>query len=226
MPELGFPDRHHVHAAEGWLELGDSAEAARELRQVSRPGLAHPDALEVQWRLHAARGQWDAALDVARSMTRTAPERAAGWMHAGYCLHELRRTDEAWEMLSAQADRSPSETIIAYNLACYACQLGRATDAALSDWATDLDGRMPGSSLRPSCGLAGTRSRCPRLALARAVVPKHLIDEVLPRHPTAHQPGRPTSLLQTTKLRPGTSPFQPASPAFSNILYKLTLRST
>ena len=129
MPELGFPDRHHVHAAEGWLELGDSAEASRELRQVSRPGLAHPDALEVQWRLHAARGQWDAALDVARSMTRTAPERAAGWIHAGYCLHELRRTDEAWEMLSAQADRFPSETIIAYNLACYACQLGRATDA-------------------------------------------------------------------------------------------------
>ena len=48
----------------------------------------------------------------------------AGWIHLSYTLHELHRTQEAWDNLSAVAARFPDNFNIAYNLACYACQLG------------------------------------------------------------------------------------------------------
>lgn len=124
MRPLDYPDRHFLRAAEGWLELGDSAEAARELRRLTRAAEQHPDVLELRWRLYALTGQWDAALAVARAVTTAAPERASGWIHQSYCLHELNRTDEAWQLLLSAAGKFPEDSVIPYNLACYACQLG------------------------------------------------------------------------------------------------------
>lgn len=132
MHPLDYPDRHFVRAAEGWLELGDSAEAARELRLVSREGAGHPDVLELHWRLHALKGQWDDALSVAEEVTTAAPDRASGWIHRSYCLHELKRTREAWDLLLDKVRVFPKESIIPYNLACYACQMGEFT--AAKEW--------------------------------------------------------------------------------------------
>jgi Flp pilus assembly protein TadD len=121
---LAFADLHRARAAEGWLELGDPVEAARELQELSEPARRHPDVLEICWRLHATRKDWEAALAVARILTRTAPEQVTGWIHQSYCLHELKQTEEAWRVLLPQAARFPQDSTIAYNLACYACQMG------------------------------------------------------------------------------------------------------
>ena len=61
MDDLGFPDRHHARAADGWLELGDPVEAARELTALSEPARRHPDVLEICWRLHVVRRDWEGA---------------------------------------------------------------------------------------------------------------------------------------------------------------------
>lgn len=111
-------------AAEGWLDLRDLDEAARELERISPAGRRHPTVLEVHWRVCAGRRQWPEALEVARELTRVAPDQPEGWIHQSYSLHELRRTDEAWTALLQVADRFPDESIIPYNLACYACQRG------------------------------------------------------------------------------------------------------
>jgi len=129
MEDLGFPDRHHLAAAEGWLGLGDAGEAGREMDRLSPAGSAHPEALEVAWRLHSARGAWKKALRASRQLVESAPERASGWIHQSYSLHELRRTEEAFETLRAVVLKFPEESVIPYNLACYACQLGEL-DAA------------------------------------------------------------------------------------------------
>jgi hypothetical protein len=42
-------------------------------------------------------------------------------------LHELRRTEEALRNLLEAEPRFPTNSIIPYNLACYACQLGDLT---------------------------------------------------------------------------------------------------
>lgn len=124
MDELGFPGRHHLAAAEGWLGLGDDQEAERELAKLEPSAQAHPSVLEVQWRLHSGRGAWKLALRAARRLVEAAPERPSGWIHQSYCLHELRRTGEAFEALQSVVGRFPRECVIPYNLACYACQLG------------------------------------------------------------------------------------------------------
>ena len=44
-------------------------------------------------------------------------------------LHELRRTQEAREALLPAVKKFPEASLIPYNLACYACQLGDPAEA-------------------------------------------------------------------------------------------------
>jgi predicted Zn-dependent protease len=132
MEDLLFPDRHHVQAAEGWLELGDDQEAERELARLSREGSRHPSVMDIRWRIQSARSAWDKALEIARLHVESAPDHPAGWIHQSYTLHELRRTQEAMELLQSVATLFPEESVIPYNLACYCCQLGRLE--AAQDW--------------------------------------------------------------------------------------------
>jgi predicted Zn-dependent protease len=140
--ELGFPDRHHLLAADGWVDLGNALEAMRDLARISRIGRQHPDVLETRWRVLAKLDRWAEALLVACDVVAAAPTRASGWIHRSYTLHELRRTGEALECLLPAAAQFPAEPIIPYNLACYACQLGDVARA--EHWlrqAADLRGR-------------------------------------------------------------------------------------
>ncbi len=109
--------------------LGQPLEARAELETVAPSYSRHPDFLEVQWRLAAALRDWNDALEIAQSLVLLAPDRSLAWIHQSYTLHELRQTDEAWSLLLPVADRFPEEPTIAYNLACYACQLGMLQDS-------------------------------------------------------------------------------------------------
>lgn len=124
MTELPYPDRHHASSAEGWLELGVIGEAVRELEEISKAHQAHPDVLEILWRVLAHQKRWDNAVDIAGELIRIAPDRVNGWVNRSYSLHELGRTREALDGLKAIIARFPKDSIIPYNLACYACQLG------------------------------------------------------------------------------------------------------
>ena len=124
MPGLTYPDLHHVRAAEGWLALGAIEDAAAELRRLTASAQGHPEVLELRWNLAVHRGQWEAALDLARLVVMAVPDQPTGWIHQSYALHELKRTDEAWNLLRRMVERFPTDSTIPYNLACYACQLG------------------------------------------------------------------------------------------------------
>jgi tetratricopeptide (TPR) repeat protein len=60
------------------------------------------------------------------------PDSPFGWIHHAYALHELKHTQEAWNVLLPVVDKFPKEYIMRYNLACYACQLGNLKEAR--DW--------------------------------------------------------------------------------------------
>ncbi|MFO1498778.1 MAG: tetratricopeptide repeat protein [Verrucomicrobiota bacterium] len=128
MESLSHPDYLYLSAAQGWFELGNSTEAAAELDRLA-PGLQeHPQVLELRWQIAVKAKEWLQALAVAEALCCLAPEAAFGWIHRSYCLHELKRTQEAWDMLLPIAERFPEEWLICYNLACYACQLGHVED--------------------------------------------------------------------------------------------------
>src|SRR5256885_6279952 len=124
MEKLEPPDQHHLNAANGWLDLGNVEEALADLRKLSPAAAQHPDVLQTRWHIFAAAKRWDEALAVARELIKAAPGQPAGWIDQSYALHELKRTQEAWNQLRPVVEKFPKASTIPYNLACYACQLG------------------------------------------------------------------------------------------------------
>ncbi len=129
MQALEDTNRRYLEAAQGWLELGDSAEAKAELEKIAPQLQTHPEVLKVRWEICAAERQWEAALEIAATLIQTEPEHPLGWIHRSYALHELKRTAEARDNLLRVVDQFPISATIRYNLACYECQLGRLAEA-------------------------------------------------------------------------------------------------
>jgi predicted Zn-dependent protease len=117
------PNVHHLNAAQGWLELGNPAEAGVELDELP-PGLQQsPEVLEIRWQIHAREKQWEQCVAFANRLVESAPEHPQGWIHRSYALHELKRTREAFDALLPALARFPADWLIQYNLACYCCRM-------------------------------------------------------------------------------------------------------
>jgi predicted Zn-dependent protease len=129
MPKLQPPESHRVSAALGWLELGNATEAKAELDGLPADLRECPEVLFVRWEVEAKQRDWASSLDTARALISVAPEEPDGWIKQSYSLHELKRTREAWDSLAVVEARFPHTSIIPYNLACYACQLGDSPEA-------------------------------------------------------------------------------------------------
>ncbi len=128
------PDNFHLSAAVGWVELGNPVEALAELEKIAARYRDEFVVLEVEWVIRAEQKDWDAGLDIARRMVRAASEKASGWLHQAYALRRVKEggLKAAWESLLPAYEKFPNEPIIAYNLACYACQMGNTDECR--DW--------------------------------------------------------------------------------------------
>ena len=131
MQKLGPPDTHCLSAAVGWIELGNLEEAKAELRKISSAHAEHPNVLAATWLIHAHGKDWESALGAAKKIVELAPELASGWLHRAYALRRVKEggLGAAWNALLPAFEKFPREPIIPYNLACYACQMGRLEDA-------------------------------------------------------------------------------------------------
>ena len=123
------PDTMYISAAIGWLELGNLTEAKAELEHVTQT--EHPAVLEVRWQLLAKEQSWEEALKVATRLVAAAPDCADGWLHRAYASRRAVNgtVEKAWELLLPAAELFPKEPVIPYNLACYACQMGKTKEA-------------------------------------------------------------------------------------------------
>jgi tetratricopeptide (TPR) repeat protein len=129
MEPLPHADALYVEAAQGWLDLNNSLEAADELAKIAPESRLHPAVLEVQWKVLAAGARWEASLSVAEAITHVAPDRASGWVMKSLALRGLDRIQEAFDALFPIVNDFPHVAAIAYDLACYACRLGRVDEA-------------------------------------------------------------------------------------------------
>ena len=129
MPKLDNSKLHLLRAMEGWLELGNVAEAEREIQPLVEDFHLCPEVISAQWQICAHKEDWAEGARVANTLAKVAPGQSSGWIHRSYALHELRRTQEAYDLLKPAFEIFPHEWVIPYNLACYLCQLGRLTEA-------------------------------------------------------------------------------------------------
>ena len=140
MTPLPIEDQHHLNAAEGWLELGNPLEASEELEKVTPSLRAHPAVLILRWNIYAMAKNWEACIDLAKTLTQLVPDREQGWIHLGNSLYFSGRTQEAYDCVKPVLDRFPQTPALPYNLACYACQLGILEEArSLLEKALALD---------------------------------------------------------------------------------------
>ena len=121
--KLEPPDTHHLSSAQGWLELGNPAEAGAELQRISAACQAHPEVLEARWQVYAKTQRWQKCIEVANFLLAAAPNRESGWIHRSFSLHEMKRTREAYEALLPALAKFPENWLVQYNLACYSCRL-------------------------------------------------------------------------------------------------------
>jgi predicted Zn-dependent protease len=132
MKPIELHDQRHLEAAQGWFELGNCIEATKELDEITAQMRGHPSVLEVRYEIYAAAKKWEYAAEIAKAISELSPDSPFGWVHHAYALHELKRTQEAQNVLLPVLDSFPKEYIMRYNLACYACQLGNLKKAR--DW--------------------------------------------------------------------------------------------
>jgi predicted Zn-dependent protease len=129
IPPLQPPDTLHLQAAEGWVGLGDFAAANNELEEISPASRAHPEVLQLRWRIYAHAAKWDACLDIATALTTMTPERRFGWIHRAHALDKLGRTQEAKDVLVSVVNDFESNSTIPYHLARYCARLGQIDQA-------------------------------------------------------------------------------------------------
>jgi Flp pilus assembly protein TadD len=125
------PDTHHLSFAQGWLGLGNWREARDDIQRISSESRAHPDVLETTREIFAQAGKWDMAAETASAVVTLKPQEPQSWIALAYATR--RKTggslEAARNILTKAHIEFPKEPLIAYNLACYECQLGNKTAA-------------------------------------------------------------------------------------------------
>jgi predicted Zn-dependent protease len=116
-------------AACGYAELGMTRESLAELNAIDREFQNRPEVLHLRLHHLMRRKSWCRALVLSRKLCRVAPECSAGFLHAGFCLHELGKTAEAKQLLLRGPVALLNEPIYYYNMGCYDALLGNVKDA-------------------------------------------------------------------------------------------------
>src|SRR6202022_4964022 len=116
-------------AACGYAELGMGRESIAELNAIDRESQNRPEVLQLRLHHLMRRKKWSRALVVSRKLCRAAPHCSAGFLHAGFCLHELGKTAEAKKLLLKGPAALRKEPIYYYNMGCYEALLGNVKDA-------------------------------------------------------------------------------------------------
>jgi predicted Zn-dependent protease len=126
---IPHPDLLYLEAAKGWIILGNLKEAVRDLDRIAAKWQRHADVLEVRFAIYSKAKKWIICMEVAAAMLDLAPERPSAWINTAQTLHQLKQTQDAWNALYSIRERFPKAPSIPYNLACYACKLGRMEDS-------------------------------------------------------------------------------------------------
>src|SRR5438105_6067018 len=104
-------------------------ESIAELNEIDTSSQIRPEVLQLRLHHLMREKKWARALAVSRKLCRAAPHCSAGFLHAGFCLHELGKTAEAKAFLLRGPAALLKEPIYYYNMGCYEALLGNVKDA-------------------------------------------------------------------------------------------------
>jgi len=92
---LSAIDQYHLNAAEGWLDLDEPVEAAKELEEISFASRVDVDVLLLRCRLYLAVHKAEYTFDIATTLTTQLPEIAEAWFYLACASSRLGHNDVA-----------------------------------------------------------------------------------------------------------------------------------
>ena len=104
-------------------------ESLTELDAIPARYQNRPEVLQLRLHHLMRKKKWSLALRVSQKLCRAAPDAGAGYLHAGFCLHQLGKTAEARNLLMTGPLALLKEPIYYYNMGCYEALLGNVHDA-------------------------------------------------------------------------------------------------
>jgi Flp pilus assembly protein TadD len=118
-----------IRAACGYAELGMTRQSLAELNAIEPALQDRPEVLHLRLH-HLMQGKsWQRAYRVSRQLCRVAPNCSTGFLHGGFCLHQLGRTAAARKLLLKGPAILREEPIYYYNMGCYEALLGNREKA-------------------------------------------------------------------------------------------------
>jgi len=128
---LSATDQRSLNAAREWLDRKDYLQAQFQLDKISAPARMRPDVLEVAMGIHCGFKHHFKAVEVARLLVqeRRCLDRPYIWLTLADSLHQLGRTQEAYDRLKEFARHPCRNGLVYYRLAVYACLLGKSDEA-------------------------------------------------------------------------------------------------
>ncbi len=120
----------HIQFATGYAELSMFRESIAELDAIAPRMQNRPEVLHLRLHHLMREKRWREALRVSRTLCRVAPDSSTGFLHAGFCLHQLGKTAEAKDLLTTGPIALLKEPIYYYNMGCYEALLGNVPGAA------------------------------------------------------------------------------------------------
>jgi len=113
----------------GYIDLGMLDEAWREIERLPPDKSGTPEAQEMRIIVQLDRGNLDEALALSEVLCDLHPDQHAGFIQGAWCLHAMKRTEDAIEHLQSGPQTLRDEPVYFYNLACYELALGRSQAA-------------------------------------------------------------------------------------------------
>src|ERR1041384_8667715 len=104
-------------------------ESLPELDAIDKRHQNRPEVLQLRLHHLMRKKRWTLALRVSQRLCRVAPDAGAGFLHAGFCLHQLGKTAEARNLLISGPVALLKEPIYYYNMGGYEALLVNVNDA-------------------------------------------------------------------------------------------------
>jgi len=118
-----------INAAVGYYNLGMVEESLGELNAIAESDRSRPEALALRVSVLMRMQSWEEAAQCGVALTRLLPGEPSPYLDVAFCLHELKHTREAREILLNGPDSLKGNPTYHYNMACYEAQLGDLSTA-------------------------------------------------------------------------------------------------
>ena len=119
----------HLTEAVGYLELGMLQDSWDALENIPAEERHLPPVLQVRLEIYRRMGKYEGMATMAEHLTKVFPEDSQNWISLAYAQRRYLDLKTAEKTLLEAQKRFPEEATIPFNLACYACQMGRLDEA-------------------------------------------------------------------------------------------------